>query len=49
MKRTLYRVRIFGTWYDSPSLVGALAIVASMKATYGPACRVTMIRFTEER
>lgn len=49
MKRTLYRVRVFGTWYDFPSLTGALAIVASLKATYGRTCRVTMIRFTEER
>lgn len=42
-----YRVAAFGTVFYSPSLMGALVLVASLHLEY-PAARVSMRRFAED-
>lgn len=48
MKR-VYRVTAFRTHWDSPSLMGALIIVAGFRLDYGQSVRIGLTSFMEER
>lgn len=47
--RRRYRIAAFGTHWDSPSLMGALIMLASLRLDYGPTVRVTLRSFWEVR
>lgn len=48
MSRRVWRVRAFGSFWDTYSLMSALILIQSYKLDYGPRCKVSVFSFTTE-